>query len=138
MNEILPEDLKILLKEADKLRERVENFVCECNEPDCPFKKPAPFLPVHKTNGPNLIRDTMSDCEYVSDEEEEGDNPGEPLQNHVFLRTEPGRKGTAPNRRRFTPRSRPRAGSVPNKLLVAPKYSEPFYTTMSLCLSTSA
>ena len=135
MNEMLPEDLRVLLKEAEELREVAENIVCECSELDCPFKKSGSSLPLHKTNGRLPIRDTMSDCEYVSDEE--GDSAGEPLQNHVFLRTEPGRIGTAPNRRRFAPRSRARAGSVPNKLL-APQYAERFCTTMSLCLSSSA
>lgn len=136
-NELLPEDLRILFKEAEQLRDAAEKIVCECNELDCPFKKRGSTLLLEhniKTRVPS--RGAVSDCEYVTEEEDE--TIGEPVQFPVFLRTQPGRMGTAPNRRRgFMPKSRARAESVPNKLTVPRKY-ERFYNTATVCLSSSA
>ena len=141
-HELLPEDLRVLLKEVEQLRETADKIVCWCSELDCPFKRPGSLhlaLSDTKSSLP-ISRDVVSDCDVVDD-----DQTSESNQNSVFLRREPARIGTAPNKRRIcpSPRSRARVGSVPNtesvlnRLTVPQRYSELIFTPMSV-LSSSA
>eukprot|EP00731_Ephydatia_muelleri_P028488 Em0020g132a len=132
-HELLPEDLRVLLKEVEQLRETADKIVCWCSELDCPFKRPGSLhlaLSDTKSSLP-ISRDVVSDCDVVDD-----DQTSESNQNSVFLRREPARIGTAPNKRRIcpSPRSRARVGSVPNtesvlnRLTVPQRYSELIFT----------
>ena len=106
---LLPEDLQCLLKEVEELRKAAEDITCNCDEPDCPFRfQPRVF---HERS----LSLPIADCEYVSEDEDSY----EQIEMCRFLRTQPARRGAAPNRHaRFAPRApRERSGSIPNPLV---------------------
>ena len=119
---LLSEDLKSLLKEVERLRKIADSIVCTCDEPECPFR----LQPDGRTESL-----PTEDCVYVSDEE---DYVYGPLQMCRFMRTQPGRRGSAPGNRnqpRLALRTlRHRAGSISNTLSVP-------YSSLSIALRGS-
>lgn len=113
-SELLSDDLQRLLKEAKELRETADSITCNCNKPGCPFRLQPRALHLDRSLSlPGNLSKHAGDCEYVSDDEFEDTYS----QMCRFLRTQPTRKGSAPNRRRrfapTNPRDRSSSLEVP-------------------------
>ena len=102
------------------LRETADTITCYCSEPDCPFRLQPRSLHLDRSQSLPVNYYNTSDCEYVSDDEDSYS------PSCRFLRTQPTRRGSAPNRRRNVPkalRDRSHSLAVPDKPTIRRGYT---------------